>query len=107
MKTKKKIIALIVLVIGIFLLSFGVFKLLNTTNNNHNNDNSNNSQTKNFPLQLTNFQVDNSSKDQVIMILTIKNETRSLKWTLIAFLLPTALGALTCAAINLISRIGM
>lgn len=40
-------------------------------------------------------------------LLTIKKETGSLKWTLIAFLLPTALGTLICTAINLISRIGI
>ena len=32
--------------------------------------------------------------------LTIRKETRSLKWTLAAFLLPTALGILLCAVIN-------
>lgn len=38
-------------------------------------------------------------------ILTIKKETKSLKWTIISFLLPTITGLLICFIINLISNI--
>ena len=34
-------------------------------------------------------------------LLTVKKETGSLKWTALAFLLPTAAGALLCVAVNL------
>ena len=35
-------------------------------------------------------------------VLTVWHETKSLKWTLLSVLLPTAVGALLCAAINLL-----
>lgn len=38
-------------------------------------------------------------------ILTIKKETKSLKWTIISFLLPTITGLLICFIINIISNI--
>lgn len=37
-------------------------------------------------------------------LMTIKKETASLKWTCLAFLLPTACGALICMAITAVSR---
>jgi len=37
--------------------------------------------------------------------LTIKKETGSLKWTLISFLLPTAIGILLCLIVSLISKL--
>lgn len=38
-------------------------------------------------------------------LLTVKKETRSVKWTALAFLIPTACGAAVCIIINAISRI--
>ena len=38
-------------------------------------------------------------------LLTIKKETGSLKWTVLAFLLPTAAGVLLCIAANLIFKL--
>ena len=38
-------------------------------------------------------------------LLTIKNETKSLKWTAISFLLPTIIGILMCMVINLIYNV--
>ena len=37
--------------------------------------------------------------------LTVKSETKSVKWTLVAFALPTLFGILLCSLINLISNI--
>ena len=38
-------------------------------------------------------------------LLTIKNETKSLKWTAISFLLPTIIGIVMCMVINLIYNV--
>ncbi len=40
-------------------------------------------------------------------MLTIKKETGSLKWTVLAFLLPTVLGIIVCIGINFISKLMM
>ena len=38
-------------------------------------------------------------------LLTIRKETKSWKWTLISFLLPTFIGILLCMAINLLAHV--
>lgn len=38
-------------------------------------------------------------------LLTIKKETRSLKWTLLSFIIPTLTGFLCCTLVNLISKL--
>ncbi len=38
-------------------------------------------------------------------LITVYKETKSLKWTTLSFLIPTALGVVLCCAVNLISKI--
>lgn len=38
-------------------------------------------------------------------LLTIKKETKSLKWTIMAFLIPTVTGIVMCMAVNFILRL--
>ncbi|MBQ3593326.1 MAG: ferrous iron transporter B, partial [Clostridia bacterium] len=38
-------------------------------------------------------------------LITVKKETGSIKWTLVAALLPTAFGVISCMLVNLISKI--
>ncbi len=38
-------------------------------------------------------------------LITVYKETKSIKWTVLSFLIPTALGVVLCCAVNLISKI--
>lgn len=69
MKKNIKIITLIALTIGITLTILGIIKL--TTNKTTDNK----PQDENFPIELIDFTIDNSVKNQVNMTLKIKNNT--------------------------------
>lgn len=68
---KKKIIACIILILGLIIISLGIFLLFKNSTDKPNN-NSNN-QTKEINLQIQNFMVDKSINDEIKLSLDILN----------------------------------
>ena len=47
------------------------------------------------------------SRDHLEVMMTIKKETKSVKWTIISFLVPTVMGMIMCMGFNFIVRLFM